>query len=327
MWLRWIAGLSVVFALALVAPTSGASKPPNRPIYFIHGWNLNADTDCAATWGAMTKNFNAWGLKGTRDLANLKAGQIPFHTVAYYHGDKNCNTRIDADGDHSKSLPLPAAPLPGPQPHREGSSTPNTPIEHLAYHLAWNIYDTYSSRNVPIDVVAHSMGGLIIRYALAATERHVADFPPYLLVEDVVTLGTPHGGSRGHRFAPSLQGSEMDPGSSFIKSLVKFGFNPQGRGGTDWTTAGSDDDTAVAADRAVGTDRDRDPRDKYIGSQHKVWYTAVNHLEHSDYYKVATKNATAIAWVATKGKPFGSHPLAIVYPMRMAYFALQSSGN
>jgi pimeloyl-ACP methyl ester carboxylesterase len=266
---RWITGLSVMFVLALVAPTSGASKPAARPVYFIHGWNLSANTDCAATWSKMTQSFRDWGLKGNTDLTHVQAGEVGFHTVGYYHGDLNCNTPINANGDHSKVLPPQQAPLPGPQPHREGSHTANTPIEHLAHHLAWNIYETYSSRNQPIDVVAHSMGGLIIRYALAATQRHVADFPPYLLVEDVVTLGTPHGGSRGHKFAPSLQGAEMDPGSSFIKSLVKYGFNPQGRGGTDWTTAGSDDDTAVAADRAVGTDRDREPRDKYFGSQHK----------------------------------------------------------
>jgi pimeloyl-ACP methyl ester carboxylesterase len=323
---RWIVGLSVVIVLALVGPPAQGANAAARPVYFIHGWNLDANTDCAATWNTMAQRFRDWGLKGTTNLAKVGKGQVAFHTVGYYHGEKNCNTPINANGDHSKVLPLPQAPVPGPQPHREGSHTANTPIEHLAHHLAWNIYDTYSSRNRPVDVVAHSMGGLIIRYAIAATQRRVADFPPYLLVEDVVTLGTPHGGSRGHRFAPSLQGAEMDPGSAFIKSLVKYALNPQGRGGTDWTAAGSDDDTAVAADRAVGSDRDRSPRDKYFGAQHKVWYTAVNHLEHSAYYKVTTSNDTAVAWVAPAGRPFFSHPLAVVYPMRLAFIALKSPG-
>ena len=328
---RWIAGLALGLAAALAlaaAPTSGAPSSAKRPIYFIHGWNTSANTDCGM-WIPMMKRFQAWGLPGTTDLAHRKRGQIAFHTVGYYHGDKRCNTPVNANGDHSKALPQQQAPLPGPQAHREGSHTPNTPIEHIASHLAWNIYDTYSSRNQPVDVVAHSMGGLIIRYALAATRAGLDGFPPYLLVEDVVSLGTPNGGSRGHRFAPSLQGAEMDPGSAFIKALVNDprGFDPQGRGGTDWTAVGSDDDTAVAADRAVGTDRDRVPRNKYLASRHKVWYTAVNHIEHSDYYKITTKNATAVAWVALAGKSFSSHPLAIVYPMRLTFFALGSPNS
>lgn len=320
MGLRWIAGLSVVFALALAAPASAA----DRPVYFVHGWNLNANTKCSM-WDTMMKSFRAWGLKGSANLSTTAPGVVRFHTVGYYHGDQGCNTKIDVSGDHSKVLG-PQEPTSGPQPHREGSHTANTPIEHIAHHLAWSIYDSYSVLGRPVDVVAHSMGGLAIRYALAATARGVADFPPYLLVEDVVTLGTPHGGWRV-RAAIGRQNEQMIPGSSFLKSLTKYGFNPQGRGGTDWTTVGSDDDTAVAADRAVGTDRDRTPRDKYVGSRHKIWYTAVNHIEHSDYYKNPTQNSTAIAWVALAGGAFKSHPLAIVHPMRLTFLALRSPNS
>ncbi len=79
------------------------------------------------------------------------------------------------------------------------------------------------------------MGGLIIRYALAATALKHPDFPPNLLVEDVVTLRTPHGGSRGP--GAGLQGSQMAMGSQFLKSLERpeVGYEPDGRGGTDWT--------------------------------------------------------------------------------------------
>jgi pimeloyl-ACP methyl ester carboxylesterase len=310
--LRWIVGLSsVLVALTVATPLSAAPAPPARPVFFIHGWNLNADTGCSM-WKTMIDRFREWGKGKT-----IGAPQ----TVAFYHGDKGCNTPIDGHGDHSKS-PGPQQSLPGPQPHREGSHTTNTPIEHLAYHLAWTIYDLYSSHGQPVDVVAHSMGGLMIRYALAATERNVKDFPPYLLVEDVVTLGTPHGGARGP--VPSVQGAEMQPGSPFLKALGSVDL-PQGRGGSDWLTVGSDDDTAVAADRAAGTDRDRDPRSKYIASQHKVWYTAVNHLEHGAYYKVDTKNVTAVAFTSIGGRPFLSHPVTTVYPMRLTYFSLLSS--
>ena len=321
--MRWIVSLSVMSALMLAAPASGAATP--RPVYFVHGLSLGTGTDCAM-WGPLTKAFNTWKLKGRVALAKLQAGEVAFRTVGYYHGDKNCNTTIDASGDHSK-VPGLQPPPAGVQPHRSGSHTANTSIEHLAYHLSWNIYNTYSSKGRTIDVVAHSLGGLMIRYALAATERGVADFPPYLRIEDVVTLGTPHGGWRGP-IGAGVQVAEMKAGSSLLKALERNGFNPQGRGGTDWTTVGSDDDTVVAADRAVGTNRDRDPRSRYIGSRHKVWYTAVNDIEHSDYYKEnPTTRSDAVAWIALAGAPFRSTTLRIVHPMRLTFLALGSANS
>ncbi len=321
MRLRWIAGLSVVCSLALAAPASGA----NRPVYFVHGWALSANADCAM-WSTMTKAFNAWGLKGSANLAAVKTGQVRFHTVGYYYRDKGCNTVIDVSGDHAK-VPGPPQTAPGVQPHMLGSHTANTPIEHLAYHLAWNIYTAYSVRRKPVDVVVHSMGGLIVRYAIAASAQGVKDFPPPLLVEDVVTLGTPHGGSRAFT-GPGMQVGQMRPGSSFLKTMEKGAFNPQGAGGTDWTTVGSDDDDAVAADRAVGTDRDRNPRNKYFGSRHKVWYTTANNLEHSDYYKESTTTkADAPAWVALAGKAFLSQQVKVVHPIRLSFLALRSANS
>ena len=267
-------------------------------------------------WATMRAHFReaGWAVKA------------PFHYVAYYFDDNHetCNTVIDANGSHGTHLPAtPQLSGGGYQPHMRGSHTSNTPIEHLAYHLAWNIYETYSEDDKPIDVVAHSMGGLIIRYALAATALKHPDFPPYLLVEDVVTLGTPHGGSRGP--GAGLQGSQMAMGSQFLKTLERpdVGYEPDGRGGTNWTTIGSDDDTAVAADRAVGTERDRDPTSKYIGSSNKIWYTTANNIEHSDYYKDESDKQTAVAYQAFAGSPFlAPQPVKTYWPVRRAFHAL-----
>src|SRR6185436_13317100 len=45
-----------------------------------------------------------------------------------------------------------------------------------------------ASPGVPIDVVAHSQGGIVARLALATA-------PPPATVRHLVTLGTPHGGA------------------------------------------------------------------------------------------------------------------------------------
>lgn len=103
--------------------------------------------------------------------------------------------------------------------------------------LAAHIESTYKGK--PIDVVAYGEAGLAVRAALTAN--------PKLVVEDVVTLGTPHD-------APAAAG---------------LGKNPQGAGGTEWSAIGSEADTVVSADSAVAMD-----------AAHKTIYKASMGLTH-----------------------------------------------
>ena len=122
----------------------------------------------------------------------------------------------------------------------DGTTTGHTAqaaIEHLGYHLAWYIYDEYSSKNESVDVVAHSMGGLIIRYAVGEAADGNPAFPPSLIVGNVVSLGTPHGGANLAKIAKCaapmpLECSEISPGSTFLLSLEHDAWNPQGAGVT-----------------------------------------------------------------------------------------------
>ncbi|WP_028061388.1 lipase/acyltransferase domain-containing protein [Candidatus Solirubrobacter pratensis] len=97
--------------------------------------------------------------------------------------------------------------------------------------LATYIAEHYKGK--PVDVVAEGGGGLVIRSALHQR--------PSLKVEDVVTLGTDHAGSTAAA-------------------------NPQGAGGTDWSLVGSDADTVVPAERAVGME-----------AAHKTVYAGLSH--------------------------------------------------
>jgi hypothetical protein len=115
------------------------------------------------------------------------------------------------------------------------------------------------------------MGGLVIRAALAGTQSGEAGFPPYLHVEDVTTLATPHAGI-GVAFGCNLVGTQqckdMAPGSDFFNWLsASGGSNPQGASGTDWTLIGFDDDLLVKAGSAVAANMSVRHKIVYPGGQ------------------------------------------------------------
>ena len=262
--------LVAVLALALVMAPAADARTDNRrkPVVFVHGldWQGNPGDNCDNTFGDMRRAFRGWGHEGE------------FTAVKYYEFDEGCDHGINHHGSHGNHY--------GSGHYDGGGHGANTDIRHLGYHFAWYVYAHYSRAGAdqPIDVVAHSMGGLIARYAIAQTQRNHPDFPPRLLVEDVVTLGTPHGGARWYSWGcPFTQCDQMVAGSDFLVWLENNAWEPDGEGGTDWSTFGSDDDNAVAADRAAATARDRDPVSDYMGSCHKVWYRESMDIEHSDY--------------------------------------------
>ncbi|HYV00871.1 MAG TPA: hypothetical protein VEM93_00790, partial [Actinomycetota bacterium] len=120
----------------------------------------------------------------------------PLDSLGFYALDSKCDDTIDHDGSHDRHFGNNNWWQPGRYNHSwldASSHSADTPLEHLGYHLAWYIYDHYTVDGQTVDLVGHSMGGLIIRYALTKAEEHDPDFPPGLLVEDIVTLETPHG--------------------------------------------------------------------------------------------------------------------------------------
>ncbi|HEX8067775.1 MAG TPA: hypothetical protein VF520_14750 [Thermoleophilaceae bacterium] len=290
---------------AVVAPgAEGRTDNREKPVYFVHGYANGSDVDCDKKWNDMMWMFRAWGQSGT------------LRDTGYYHHDTNCGYALNHHGSHSTHYG---------NGHADGSHTEDTRIEHLAYHLAWDIYDHYSRNGTYVDVVAHSMGGLIIRYAIAQVERHHPDFPPSIRVEDVVTLGTPHGGARFAALCAvncNTQVQQMKAGSGLLGWLEENAWEPDGYGGTDWTTVGSGEDNQVAADRAVGSDSDRDPIHKYIGSGHKAWYTDANGIEHDDYLHDIQDTRDADVHLYSTGGPGWVFSTSGAWPVRRADLAV-----
>ena len=255
---RVAAALAACLVVLGIGAVSAEARTDNRskPIIFVHGLDAfgDAGVDCNGSFGNMIKRLQEFGHTGA------------LRTVKYYHGDTNCSTALDGHGSHSTHYPRTDA-------HQYGSHDMDGDIRHLGYHLAWMIYNQYSSKGVTVDVVGHSMGGLITRYMLHRIQANDGAFPPYLYVEDAVTLGTPHlgtGWASGCTWA--YECVQMENGSSFINYLNSNAQNPQGDGGTDWTLVSSYDDGIVSEGSGIG-----------MTANHKVAYLGTMNLGHSDY--------------------------------------------
>lgn len=261
------AALVGIAVLAVAAPASARTDNRSKPVVYVHGFDLFSSSDCN-NWNAMDSTLRTWGLTGTKV------------TVQYYSNDVNCGYTVLHHGSHAT--------------HYGSSHTTHntsTDIRHLAYHMAWMINDHFGGQTV--DVVSHSMGGLITRYMIHRRQAGDAAFPSSLPVEDSVTLGSPHNGTGWAYGCGYTQCVQMRPGSSFINYLNASAQNPQGTGGTDWTLQGSDDDGIVSASSATS-----------MTAAHKVIYLTSADVGHSDYYADTTDARTADVNYNDNGGPW-----------------------
>jgi triacylglycerol esterase/lipase EstA (alpha/beta hydrolase family) len=231
-----------------------------KPIIYIHGFETDSAANC--------QQFNTMKTFFENHSPEFTSTHL---TVEYYDGDTNCGYSLNGHGDHSNHYA---------SGHRNGAHTPDTNIRHLGYHLAWFIWDKFSRDGRHVDIVAHSMGGLITRYAMAQSAHDMPGFPSNLLVDDIVTLGTPHNGPRALSsfgcatvLGSPLQCDQMDGGSAFQQWLDDHAAQPNPIPRTDWTTVGSDDDNHVASDSATGMG----------AGTTKVIYTDSTNIEHDDF--------------------------------------------
>ncbi|WP_406387624.1 esterase/lipase family protein [Streptomyces sp. NBC_00887] len=266
------------------AETSAAREDSKqRPVFFIKGYTPGHT--CGEKWNSAATLFKKSKWEGT------------LHRVGFYEEDDEedaenggigCDVRIDP----------------------EGKGTVDTSLKDLGRGLAWKIHDMYSSKGQTVDVVGHSMGGLIARAALAGYEKGDPTWPPVLLVEDVVNLGTPQKAALFAALCSSnLQCREMRyPNGTFRRWLGPT--LPQAKGGTDWTLIGSNADGTVGAGNAAPTD---------VGAQHLVRYSESSGLDHT---KLRTKRAGTFPLRYTNnGGAWGSLPQGAA-PLRATMNAL-----
>ncbi len=270
---RSAAVLALAMALLTLHATPAEARTDNRtkPVVFVHGYNPFGDGTSCTMWNPMDSALRSWGFTGTKV------------TVRYYKGDTNCTHALENFGTNGRHYD------PGTAYDRY------VRLEHLGYRLAWMIYSQYSSKGITVDVVSHSMGGLITRYALAQVAKRHPDFPPYLYVEDSVTLGTPHAGTGWASWCWTTQCEQMRPGSSLVNWLAANAPNPQGSGGTDWTVIGAYDDEIVSETSAIS-----------MSAAHKIQYLESADVAHSDYYNDTTDARTADVRYSDNGGAFST---------------------
>lgn len=235
--------LTVCLQGAAVADTEGAvsesaevaraavpsrANSNRRPMYLIHGWAKNSSHNCASYWGDALRELPRNGWSG------------PLITWGYYQGDSNCTYKF--------------------------SGSQATRVKEIGLQLAWEIYNRYSRHNISVDVMAHSMGGLVTRAALTGVAKREQGFPTYLLIEDVITLSTPHTGTNWARLCTTHQCEDMRPGSGLLRWLQQ---SPQSSQGTDWTLIGADDDDTITSGSATG-----------MNAGHKIIYYSGQGIEH-----------------------------------------------
>lgn len=222
----------------------GSSPPPRtngiKPVYFVHGYSNSAATDCAATWKEALDTYRAHGWTDSQ-----------LWTFGYYSGDSGCKEEVTGGTER--------------------------PIKDIAQDFAIQVWDQYSRFGVSVDAVGYSMGGLVIRAAITGVQRHDPGFPPYLYIEDVATLSTPHMGTPAISYLCNLaslseQCKEMNTTNSSFFSWLTNGtqhLNPQSAQGTDWTLIGADDDLVSPAWSSIAVHST--PWTMQVG--HKVVYT------------------------------------------------------
>jgi triacylglycerol esterase/lipase EstA (alpha/beta hydrolase family) len=197
-------------AIAAAAPTPASDS---LPVVIVHGYNKDANTDCAQIRKPFDDAMKEHGYRGKSV------------TFGFYRNDSNCDMKFDGTND--------------------------TPIAEVGRQLALAINKHFGGQRV--NIIAHSMGGLITKaaaYGVGQQEqgRQIGPnpWPKVLDIADIVTLGTPHAGEPDfdcQGVNNNQQCKDMRPGSDVVNATRS---EPQASiFNTDYTYIGSKGDTTV----------------------------------------------------------------------------------
>jgi hypothetical protein len=234
-------------AAAAAVPRRNNNK--TNAVYFVHGFTRSGQHNCEEVWGVAKAAFRAAHWKGR------------LVTWGYYRRNTHCT--------------------------RNYAGTTDTRVREVGRQLAWDIYNNYTRHGKKVDILAHSMGGLVARAALRGTQTRTAGFPRALYVEDVITVSTPHTGTNSANACAltHYQCRDMKPKSGLLRWLGPDA--PVSTISTDWTLIGAGDDDFVTSGSATGLRNN-------VG--HRIVYCGRQGLEHNVIIKKSTGTYCQSVW-------------------------------
>lgn len=214
--------VSIFSLVSHVALTTQAQTATNKtPVILVHGYNNRAGNCQGINLGTYWKNA-----KGElMNRAGISASDVV--PVSYYRCD---NQGIDITG-YGPGKTYPFTKTNGTVKPRAGH-TNNSSITVVAKDLAWFIHNEYTQKGRSVNIVGHSMGGLISREMLRRVQAGDPAFPRTIDVQKVLTMSTPHNGW-GESCNENTQCREMSDGSAFLAE-IQTNPAPQGVNGTTW---------------------------------------------------------------------------------------------
>ncbi len=255
-----------ITAVAVPVSTAHAAEPQ---ILLVHGYGASSQgKDCnGSTWKSALAYYESAGGRARSSMT----------TVGYYEGDQPAENHGAASG---------CDVVVG-----DGDATNERAIQDIAKDLADYIDDTYTSNGQSVDIIAHSMGGLVTRVALLGSAQGWDGFPSKLNVDNVVTLSTPHQGVANPSAYDDRQWAQMDPDSGFMDRLHQngSGLGDDWAQGTDWSLVGSHEDTTVRHDSGIDKGSFADQKFGYqddSGDSGNVDHTGVRTLYGENRYNL-----------------------------------------
>jgi hypothetical protein len=224
---------------------------PTSSIVFVHGFRFvygpvskgaTDGFDCTAYWGSLPGALSTLGWQGD------------FRYVKYYIGDYNHFNGAEQRYSADLHDPLYVSTCTGYYAGADGSNDES--LDRLSCLFAQYLNYNFGQSNSDVAIVAHSMGGILVRNALARVQTDgggQGNFPTSVgQVTDAITLNTPHTGMQvGDNVLACggcQQASDLIDTGPVMTYLNTYGRNPQASAAiTDWTDIGSTCDILVAS--------------------------------------------------------------------------------
>lgn len=173
-WMRAFTPALFVTMLALASfGATSTSHAQARTVVIVHGY----DPGPGVPQPAVPCPVSFGGLESSLKSDSSPSLPKTVHYVGYYKNDWGCNGYLNVNGNAAVA---------------KGTADFSTPIDQLG--KAFSEYLARYFAGQTIDIVAHSMGGLIVRWALTVHSQNLTNAG--VRVEDVITGGTPHEGTK-----------------------------------------------------------------------------------------------------------------------------------